>query len=50
MSQNSGIALITIGGLVCMAAIAFVFIKTMINTANYAKIRNKHISNGKNRV
>jgi len=40
MSESTGIAIITIGGLIAMGAVAFGFIKIMINTANSAK--SKH--------
>ena len=42
MSERLGITLITIGGLASMGAIAFVFIKIMINTIKYANKDNEH--------
>lgn len=41
MSEGLGILLVTIGGVASMGAIAFVFIKIMINTTNYAATKNK---------
>lgn len=40
MSESTGIVLLTIGGLIAMGAVAFGFIKVMVNTAKSAK--NKH--------
>jgi len=42
MSQGLGITLITIGGLACMGVIAFIFIKTIINTTKYANKKDEH--------
>ncbi|GCD11309.1 hypothetical protein [Clostridium tagluense] len=41
MSQGLGITLLTIGGLASMGMIAFVFIKTIINTTKYANKKNE---------
>lgn len=37
MDQNTGIVLITIGGIIAMSAIGIGFVKVMINTLNYSK-------------
>lgn len=45
MSEGLGIALITIGGVASMGAIAFVFIRIIINTSNYSIRKNHKIKN-----
>jgi hypothetical protein len=45
MSEGLGIALITIGGVASMGAIAFVFIRIMINTTNYSNKKNNGLKN-----
>lgn len=37
MSENTGIAIITVVGIVAMIVIAYFFIKIMINTVRYSQ-------------
>lgn len=40
MTQGLEIALITLGGVACMGGIAFIVIKTLINTTKYKNKKN----------